>query len=84
MLNAPILGLFSLRSPPPLRGKTMTALVTANSLARPVSFALAGPLLVRAGVTAAFLVVAAGMTVAAIVFVVGTVEVGGGAVEEPV
>jgi len=83
-LNAPVLGLFSLRSPPALRGKTMTALVTANSLARPVSFAVAGPLLVRAGLTAAFLVVATGMTVAAIVFAVGTLEVGGGAVEEAV
>jgi len=78
-LNAPVLGLFSLRSPPALRGKTMTALVTANSLARPLSFAAAGPLLVHAGLTATFLVAAAGLTIAAAVFVLGTAQVGAAA-----
>jgi len=81
-LNAPILGLFSLRSPPALRGKTMTALVTANSLARPLSFAVAGPLLVHAGLGVTFAVVAVGLTVAAAVFVVGTLDAPESAVEE--
>jgi MFS family permease len=81
-LNAPVLGLFSLRVPRALRGKTMTALVTANSLARPVSYAVAGPLLAHAGLGPTFLVVAVGMSLAAAVFVAGTLNAGEAAVEE--
>jgi predicted MFS family arabinose efflux permease len=77
-LNAPILSLFSLPVPPAVRGKTMTALVTANSLARRLSYAAAGPLLVHAGLRRTFLVVAAGMSLAAAVFVVGTLAAGAG------
>jgi hypothetical protein len=77
-----LLALFSLRVPRALRGKTMTALVTANRLARPLSFALAGLLLAHAGVGPTFFVVAAGTSIAAAVFVVGTLEAGETAVEE--
>ena len=68
-INAPVLGLFTLRSPPALRGKVMTGLVTANGLARPLSYAVSGWLLHLAGITGVFLVVAVGMTMAVTVFV---------------
>jgi predicted MFS family arabinose efflux permease len=68
-INAPILGLFTLRTPPALRGKAMTALMSANGTARPVSYALAGPLLHLAGLTGVFLVVAAGVSAAVAMFV---------------
>ena len=57
-LNAPVLSLFSLRPPPPLRAKAMTALITANAVAR-----LAG-----AGLRATFVLLAAGLTGAAALF----------------
>jgi len=64
-----VLGLFTLRSPPALRGKVMTGLVTANGLARPLSYAVSGWLLHLTGITGVFLVVAVGMTMAVTVFV---------------
>jgi hypothetical protein len=68
-INAPVLGLFTLRTPAPLRGKVMTALFTTNSIARPASFALSGPLLQLAGLTGTFVVVATGLSAAAVIFV---------------
>jgi predicted MFS family arabinose efflux permease len=68
-INVPVLSLFTLRTPPALRGKVMTALITANGVARPLSFALAGPLLHVAGLTGVFVVVASGVSLAVGCFV---------------
>lgn len=67
-LNAPVLALFTLRTPTELRGKVMTGLVATNGAARPLSYALAGPLLATAGLTAAFCILASGLTAAALLF----------------
>jgi hypothetical protein len=46
----------------------MTALITANAVARPASYAIAGPLLAGAGLRATFVLLAAGLTGAASLF----------------
>ena len=71
-INAPVLGLFTLRTPTELRGKVMTALFTTNSIARPASFALSGPLLHLAGLTGAFLILAGGLSTAALILAIAT------------
>jgi predicted MFS family arabinose efflux permease len=75
-INVPVLSLFTLRTPPALRGKVMTALITSNGLARPLSFALAGPLLHAAGLTGVFVIVAAGVSFGAACFVAAVASQG--------
>ena len=69
MLNAPLITLILLRSPEHLRAKVITFVMTANLLAGPLGYALAGPALDRFGLTAVLLVVAGGVTLAALTLV---------------
>jgi predicted MFS family arabinose efflux permease len=69
MLNAPLITLILLRSPEHLRAKVITFVMTANLLAGPLGYALAGPALDQVGLTAVLLVVAGGITVAALTLV---------------
>ncbi|MBD0347822.1 MAG: MFS transporter [Thermoleophilia bacterium] len=66
--NAPIIGVFTVRTPPALRAKAMTAIITFATLAGPVGLALAGPTIEWLGPQLFFLVVAAGMSVTALYF----------------
>lgn len=78
-VNAPVIGLFTLRTPAPLRGKVMAGLITSNSVARPLSYALAGPLLAAVGLGGTFLVLATGLTAAAALFAGASWVYGGSA-----
>src|SRR5690606_3009648 len=66
MLNAPLIMLVTVRTPPALRAKAMTFVMTANLLAGPLAFGLAGPALDLLGTWPVRLLVAAGVSAAAL------------------
>ncbi len=70
MINAPLIGVITMRTPEALRPKVMTAIITLAMLAGPVGLLVAGPLLESIGPQAVFLLVAAGETLAVIPFAV--------------
>jgi MFS family permease len=73
--NSPILGVLTVRTPPALRAKVMTALVTFATLAGPLGLIAAGPLIEAAGPRVFFLIVAAGMTTTSSYFAVVALRV---------
>jgi MFS family permease len=68
LVNAPVIGLMTTRTPEALRPKLMTAVLTVAMLAGPVGLAAAGPLLQAFGTRPVFVIIAAGMTVFALYF----------------
>ena len=68
LVNAPVIGLMTTRTPEALRPKLMTAVLTVAMLAGPVGLAAAGPLLQALGTRPVFVIIAAGMTVFALYF----------------
>ena len=68
LVNAPVIGLMTTRTPEALRPKLMTAVLTVAMLAGPIGFAAAGPLLEELGTHAVFAIVATGMTTFALYF----------------
>ena len=83
LVNAPVLGLMTTRSPEALRPKVMTAVLTVAMLAGPVGLALVGPLLETLGTRPVFGIVAAGMTVFALYFASVALRFGPRATIEP-
>ena len=67
-VNGPLLAVITARTPEALRPKVMTALISANTLASPLGFLLAGQALERWGVVPLFTAVVAGITWLAILF----------------
>jgi hypothetical protein len=61
-VNAPIITLLTVRTPPALRGKVMTTTSAAEMAAAPVGYALAGPAFAALGLGGAYALVAAGLT----------------------
>src|SRR5690606_25090253 len=78
MLNAPLITLVTVRTPPALRAKAMTFVMTANLLAGPLAFGLAGPALDLLGTWPVRLLVAAGVSAAALLLllIAGTTRIG--------
>ncbi len=70
LINAPIIGAITMRTPDALRPKVMTAVITLAMLAGPFGLLIAGPLLQSFGPQSVFLLVAAGETLAVIPFTV--------------
>jgi len=68
LVNAPLIGVITMRTPEQLRAKVMTAVLTFALLAGPVGLFLGGPLLQSLGPHAVFLIAAAGQIAAAIPF----------------
>jgi predicted MFS family arabinose efflux permease len=68
IVNAPLIAVITTRTPPALRAKVTTALITTALLAGPLGYLVAGPLLEGFGPHAAFLVVAVGQLLATIPF----------------
>lgn len=68
LVNAPVIGLMTTRTPEALRPKLMTAVLTVAMLAGPIGLAAAGLLLEELGTHAVFAIVAGGMTVFALYF----------------
>jgi MFS family permease len=70
LVNGPVIGVITARTPPELRPKMMTALISLSTLAAPLGFLAAGQLLEPWGVARVFAAVAVGMTATAIAFAV--------------
>jgi MFS family permease len=68
LVNGPIIGVLTKRTPAELRPKVMTAVLALNTVAAPVGFLLAGQVLERWGVEPIFFGVAAGVSVMCVVF----------------
>jgi predicted MFS family arabinose efflux permease len=70
LVNAPLIGVITTRTPEALRAKVMTAVLTTAMLAGPIGMVVAGPLLESWGPRPVFLLVAAGQLLATIPFAV--------------
>lgn len=70
LVNAPLIGVITTRTPEALRAKVMTAVLTTAMLAGPIGMVFAGPLLQSWGPRPVFLLVAAGQLLATIPFAV--------------
>lgn len=68
LINAPLIGVITMRTPEVLRPKVMTAVITAAMLASPIGLLIAGPLLEWLGPRSVFLLVACGETLTVIPF----------------
>lgn len=68
LINGPVFGVLTARTPQTLRAKVMTAVVAVNTLAAPLGFVVAGQLLEHWGVVPLFTVVVAGMTAVGLAF----------------
>jgi MFS family permease len=74
LVNAPLLGVITSRTPDALRPKVMTAVITLATLAGPIGLVATGPLLAALGPRPVLGIAAAGMTVAALAFAVVTMR----------
>lgn len=70
LINAPYLGMLSIRVPRALRGQVLQSLLTINRLAGPLGYVVAGTLFVRAGLHGTYAVVAGLATFASVNFIV--------------
>jgi MFS family permease len=68
LVNGPVIGVLTKRTPPELRAKVMTAVITVSTLAAPGGFLAAGQILEHWGVAPVFTIVAAGCSVTALLF----------------
>jgi predicted MFS family arabinose efflux permease len=68
LINGPFFAVLTARTPEGLRAKTMTAVISINTLAAPLGFLAAGQVLEHWGVAPLFALVAAGMTATALMF----------------
>ncbi len=68
LVNGPTLGVMTSRTPVALRAKVMAAAISANTLAAPLGFVVAGQVLERWGIVPLFTAVVLGITWMAIVF----------------
>jgi MFS family permease len=69
LVNAPIFGLLATRVPPAFQPKVIQTLVTANTLAGPLGYVVAGPLFVGIGLHATYAAVATGALLASALFI---------------
>jgi MFS family permease len=70
LVNAPLIGVITMRTPEALRAKVMTAVLTFALLAGPLGLFLGGPLLQAIGPHKVFLLIAAGQLLACLPFAV--------------
>jgi MFS family permease len=68
VVNAPMISVLTVRTPPALRAKVMTAVMTFVTVASPLALVGAGPLLDAWGATRVFLLVAGGLTFSSLFF----------------
>jgi len=68
LINGPTLAVLTARTPPDLRAKVMTAVITVNTLAAPLGYLIAGQVLERWGIVPLFTAVVVGITFSAILF----------------
>jgi hypothetical protein len=70
LVNAPLIGVITMRTPEALRAKVMTAVLTFALLAGPVGLLAVGPMLEAWGPSPVFLLVAVGQLAATLFFAV--------------
>jgi MFS family permease len=70
LVNAPLIGVITVRTPEALRAKVMTSVLTMAQLAGPLGLVVAGPLLESWGPRPVFLLVATGQLLATIPFAI--------------
>ena len=68
LVNGPVMGVLTARTPEALRPKVMTAIVSLHTVAAPLGFLVAGQILERWGVDPVFFGVAAAVTLLSLVF----------------
>jgi predicted MFS family arabinose efflux permease len=68
LINAPMIGVITTRTPPALRAKVMTSVMTVALLAGPLALLIVGPLLATIGPRGVFAVVASGQLAAVAYF----------------
>ena len=68
LVNAPVMGLLTVRTPEALRPKVMTAVMTISVVIGPLGFLAVGQSLQYVGMSVLFLAIAAGFTVGAVAF----------------
>jgi predicted MFS family arabinose efflux permease len=68
LVNAPLLGILTVRPPEALRPKVITAVMTISVVIGPLGFLAVGQALQYVGMTVVFLAIAAGFTVGALAF----------------
>jgi MFS family permease len=83
LVNAPLIGALTTRTPEALRAKVMTALITVAMLAGPVGLLVVGPLLSELGSRQVLLLVAAGELLATLPFAVVALRHRGGGEPAP-
>jgi MFS family permease len=76
LINAPYLGMLTTRVPRALQPKVMQAVITANRVAAPLGYAVAGPLLVGLGLHPVYAIVAGLATLAAVNFILAVTQSG--------
>jgi hypothetical protein len=67
-VNAPMMMLLTLRTPPALRGKVMTTTGTSEYLTQPIGYALSGPAFGKLGLGGAYAIVAGGLSLGVALF----------------
>jgi predicted MFS family arabinose efflux permease len=70
LVNAPIIGIITVRTPAPLRPKVITAVMTIASLIGPLGFLAVGQAVQYVSIEAVFVAIAAGLTVGAVAFAI--------------
>ncbi len=70
LLNAPMIGVITTRTPPALLPKVMTAVITLATIAGPLGLLAAGALLEHQGLMTTFAIIAGGVTSVSVLFVV--------------
>jgi MFS family permease len=68
LVNAPVMGLLTVRTPEALRPKVLTAVMTISVVIGPLGFLAVGQSLQYVGISVLFLAIAAGFTVGALAF----------------
>ena len=68
LVNGPIIAVLTARTPEDMRAMVMTAVVSVSTLAAPLGFLVAGPVLERWGLVPLFAAVVVGVTWMAVVF----------------
>ncbi len=74
LVNAPLIGVITMRTPEALRAKVMTAVLTFALLAGPLGLFLGGPLLEAIGPHPVFVIIALGQLLAAVPFAVAALR----------
>jgi MFS family permease len=80
LINAPYLGMLTMRVPPALRGHVLQSLITINQVLGPIGYVVAGTLFSRVGLHESYAVMAALGTFATLNFVLAAAPMWGGTV----